>query len=119
MGWGDLHRPTFLLQCTAWKMYKYHMTKIRQKTKTARIEARLTPDALAVMKRAAGLQGRPVSGFVVAAALEQANKTISEMEIIKLSRKASEQVASMLINPPEPDKSLKKAAAAHKRLIVP
>ena len=45
-------------------------------TRTARIEARIAPDALAVVKRAAELQGRSVSDFVVAAAQEAANRAI-------------------------------------------
>mgnify|MGYP000511749545 CR=1 FL=1 len=39
-------------------------------TRTARVEARIAPDALAVVRRAAELQGRSVSDFLVAAALK-------------------------------------------------
>ncbi len=39
-------------------------------TRTARIEARIAPDALAVVRRAAELQGRSISDFLVAAALK-------------------------------------------------
>ena len=38
--------------------------------RTARIEARITPESLAVIKRAAELEGRSVSDFVIAAAQE-------------------------------------------------
>ena len=44
--------------------------------RTARLEARIAPEALAVVKRAAELQGRSVSDFVVAAAQEAATRTI-------------------------------------------
>ena len=40
----------------------------RNANRSARIEARIAPDALAVVKRAAEIQGRSVSDFVVAAA---------------------------------------------------
>jgi len=40
----------------------------REQGSSARIEARIAPDALAVVKRAAELQGRSVSDFIVAAA---------------------------------------------------
>ena len=50
----------------------------RNPSRTARIEARIAPDALAVVKRAAEIQGRSVSDFVVAAAREAANRTIEE-----------------------------------------
>lgn len=51
-------------------------------TRTARIETRVAPDTLAVAKRAAEIQGRSVSDFVVAAAREAANRTIEETQII-------------------------------------
>ena len=40
----------------------------REQGRSARIEGRIAPDALAVVKRAAELQGRSVSDFIVAAA---------------------------------------------------
>lgn len=45
-------------------------------TRSSRIEAGIAPDALLAVKRAAELQGRSVSDFVVAAALEAANRAI-------------------------------------------
>ena len=39
-------------------------------TRSTRLEARIAPDALAAVKRAAEIQGRSVSDFVVAAAQE-------------------------------------------------
>jgi uncharacterized protein (DUF1778 family) len=59
-------------------------------TRTARLEARISREALAVVRRAAEIQGRSVSDFVVAAAQEAAQKTITEVEVIRLSRKAQE-----------------------------
>ena len=43
----------------------------QQSSRSARIEARITPDALLVVRRAAELQGRSISDFVVAAAQEE------------------------------------------------
>ena len=57
----------------------------QQASRSARLEARIAPDALRVVKRAAELQGRSVSDFVVAAAQEVAHRTIKEMQIIRLS----------------------------------
>jgi uncharacterized protein (DUF1778 family) len=56
-----------------------------QTTRTARVEARIAPDALAVVRRAAELQGRSVSDFLVAAAPEDARRTIEEAQIVRLS----------------------------------
>jgi len=54
----------------------------QEPVRTARIEARIAPDALAIVKRAAEIQGRSVSDFVVAAAQEAAQRTIERTEII-------------------------------------
>lgn len=40
----------------------------QDQTRTARLETRITPEALAVVKRAAEIKRRSVSDFVVAAA---------------------------------------------------
>jgi len=90
----------------------------QQTTRTARLEARITREALAVVRRAAEIQGRSVSDFVVAAAQEAAEKTVTEIEIIRLSREAQEKFAALLLHPPAPSASLKKAFERHRALIV-
>jgi len=72
----------------------------QQTTRTARLEARITREALAVVRRAAEIQGRSVSDFVVAAAQEAAQKTVAEVEVIRLSREAQEEVCSTAIASP-------------------
>jgi uncharacterized protein (DUF1778 family) len=86
--------------------------------RTARLEARITRESLALVRRAAEIQGRSVSDFVVAAAQETAQKTIAEIEIIRLSREAQEKFAALLIHPPAPTPALKRAFDRHRALIV-
>ncbi len=86
-------------------------------TRTARIEARIAPDALVVVKRAAELQGRSVSDFVVAAAQAEAHRTIEETQIIRLSVEDQHAFAAAILNPPPPNDALKRAATAHAALI--
>jgi len=86
-------------------------------TRTARIEARIAPDALAIVKRAAELQGRSVSDFVVAAAQEAANRAIEEAQIIRLSVEDQRAFAAAILDPPAPKAALVRAAEAHRRLI--
>jgi uncharacterized protein (DUF1778 family) len=88
-----------------------------ESTRTARIEARIAPDALDVVKRAAEIQGRSVSDFVVTAAQEAAHRTIAEAHLIRLSLDDQRLFADLLLNPPEPSPALKRAKAAHARLI--
>ncbi len=85
--------------------------------RTARLEARIAPEALAVVRRAAEIQGRSVSDFVVAAAQEAAQKTVSEVEVIRLSREAQEQFVKLLTRPPKLNPALRKAFARHRTLI--
>ncbi|HZU25508.1 MAG TPA: DUF1778 domain-containing protein [Bryobacteraceae bacterium] len=87
-------------------------------SRTSRIEARIAPEALAVVRRAAEIQGRSVSDFVVSAAQEAARRTIAEAEIIRLSRKAQEQFAALLLNPPKPTPALTKAFRRRRSLIA-
>ncbi len=85
--------------------------------RSARIEARIAPDALAVVKRAAELQGRSLSDFVVAAAQEAAHKTIEETHNIRLSIEDQRRFVELLLNPPALSPAMKRAKAAHGRLI--
>jgi uncharacterized protein (DUF1778 family) len=93
---------------------------MRQQTtnRTARLEARITREALAVVRRAAEIQGRLVSDFVVSAAQEAAEKTVTEIEVIRLSRQAQEKFAALLLHPPSPAPALKKAFAGRRKLIM-
>ena len=78
----------------------------REHNRTARLEARIAPEALAVVKRAAELQGRSVSDFVVAAAQEAAHRTIEETHLIRLSVEDQRRFVDVLLNPPEPSPAL-------------
>jgi uncharacterized protein (DUF1778 family) len=90
----------------------------RTGTRSTRLEARLSPDALAVVKRAAEIEGRSVSDFVVAAAQQAAQRTIAETQIIRLSVADQQTLAEALAKPPKPAAALRRARAAHRRLIA-
>lgn len=85
----------------------------QEATRTTRIEARIAPDALAVVKRAAELQGRSVSDFVVAAAQDAAHRTIEETQVIRLSVEDQRRFAEAIVNPPLPNEALRSAARLH------
>ena len=87
-------------------------------TRTARVEARIAPDALAVVRRAAELQGRSISDFLVAAALKDAHQTIEDEQIIRLSVDDQQRFAELLINPPPLAPAMQRALKARKRLIA-
>ena len=87
-------------------------------TRNARLEARIAPKALAVVRRAAELQGRSVSDFVVAAAHEAAQRTIEEAQLIRLAVDEQRRFVDLLLNPPAPTAALRRARKAHAKLIV-
>jgi uncharacterized protein (DUF1778 family) len=86
--------------------------------RTARIEARIAPGALRIVRRAAELQGRSVSDFLVAAAQEVAHRTLEESEIIRLSVQDQRRFVELLLSPPPLAPAMKRAKRAHARLIV-
>ena len=86
--------------------------------RTARLEARITPDALAVVRRAAELQGRSVSDFVVAAAQDAAHRAIEETNIIRLSVADQARFVDLLLNPPPLSPAMERAREAHQRLAL-
>lgn len=89
-----------------------------ESTRTARVEARIAPDALAIVRRAAELQGRSVSDFLVAAALKDAHQTIEDAQIIRLSVDDQQRFADLLLNPPPLAPAMQRALKARKRLIA-
>ena len=95
------------------------MPTAAKSTRTARIEARIAPETLAVVRRAAEIQGRSVSDFIVAAAQDAANRTIEETSIVRLSVEDQRLIAEAILNPPAPTPGLVRAFEAHKRLIRP
>jgi uncharacterized protein (DUF1778 family) len=90
----------------------------QEQTRTARIEARIAPDALAVVKRAAEIQGRSVSDFVVAAAQEAAQRTIEETQIIRLSVEDQRAFAEAILNPPPLAPAMERAIERYRKLVT-
>jgi uncharacterized protein (DUF1778 family) len=91
-----------------------HMAKKRTQ---ARLAARLPSDVYALLKRAAALEGRSLTDFVISAAREAATRTIEQSEIVRLSEQDQRMIAEALLNPPIPSPSLKRAFQRHRELI--
>jgi uncharacterized protein (DUF1778 family) len=86
--------------------------------KQARFEARISPELHRLLKRAADLQGRTLTDFVMAAAGDAARKTIAEIELIQLSHAASEALAVRLLESPAPNEAMRRAFTRKERLIA-
>lgn len=89
----------------------------RQAARSTRFEARIPPIALRMIKRAAEIQGRSVSEFVVAAAEAAASETIRNTHVIEVALDHQEAFFKAMVNPPLPGPALRRAAKAHARLI--
>lgn len=84
---------------------------------TARLEARISPELHRTVKRAAEMQGRSLTDFIVTAVQEAAQRAIAEAEIIRLSLEDQQRFADALLSPPEPTAALKRAMAGHDKML--
>ncbi|GHT85808.1 hypothetical protein AGMMS49960_18500 [Betaproteobacteria bacterium] len=84
---------------------------------SARIEARISPNLHAIIKRAAEIQGRTLSDFVATATQEAAQRIIEQAEVIHLSMTDQQRFADALLSPPAPSPALRCAIARHDKLL--
>ena len=89
----------------------------QQITRTARLEARIGTEALVIVKRAAEMEGRSLSDFVVSAAQEAARRTIEQNQLVRVSVRDQARFVDALLNPPEPAEAWERAKRAHGALI--
>ena len=89
-----------------------------QNTSTARLEARISKELHATLKRAAELQNVSMTDFIVNAVREAARNAIEQNEVLRLSMADQERFAEALLSPPRPAPALKRAFARHRKLIV-
>ncbi len=88
-----------------------------QTISTARLEARISTDLHAMLKRAAELQGRTMTDFVIAAVQSAALNAIEQVAVIRLSQQDQECFAQALLAPPKPTPALKRAFARRNKLL--
>lgn len=74
-----------------------------------RLEARITPDQKELIERAACVQGRTVTDFVVDALQEAAKQAISDHTIWKLTQDQQKAFIGALTNAPAPNQKLREA----------
>jgi uncharacterized protein (DUF1778 family) len=86
-------------------------------TKTARLEARMTPDLQTLLKRAAELEGRTLTDFVIAAAQEAAERRIEQAHVIRVSLEDQRAFADAILDPSEPTAALRRAFRRRDELI--
>jgi uncharacterized protein (DUF1778 family) len=83
----------------------------------ARLEARLPTEVHATLKRAAEIQGRTLTDFVVSAAHEAACRAIAETDLVRVSMEDQQKLAEAIFQPPEPTEALQRAFRRRKALL--
>ena len=82
---------------------------VRQRSE--RVEARVTPEQKELLERAAAIEGRSLTDFVLSSAQNAAVETISRPELLKLTPDDQDVFVAALLKPPAPNKALRAAAA--------
>jgi uncharacterized protein (DUF1778 family) len=80
-----------------------------------RLEARITNEQKQLILRAAALEGRSITDFVVASAQAAARRVIEDHEVIRLSAADREAFVSALLSPPAPHAKLRAAARRYRK----
>jgi len=88
-------------------------------TATARLEARISPELHALLKRAAALQDRTITDFVIAAVQDAAQRAIEQAEVLRLSAADQARFAQALLVPPPAAPALERAFARRRAMVVP
>lgn len=83
--------------------------------KKQRLDVRLPATAKDQIEKAAELQGRSVSDFVVAAALSHATQVIEQQMVLKLCLEDSMALAQAFVTEPEPNKKAIEAARRYRK----
>ena len=91
--------------------------KGRNNPKLARLEARISTQQKRLFQKAARIQGRTVSEFVVASAQEAARSVLQDFESIALSARDSKIFVKALLNSPAPSEPLRAAAQRYKAQV--
>jgi len=88
------------------------------KSQSARLEARISQDLHMTVKRAAEIEGRTMTDFVVHALQMAAIQTIAQADHVRLSVADQEEFANALIAPAKPNAALKRAFAKANKLLA-
>jgi uncharacterized protein (DUF1778 family) len=85
--------------------------------KMYRFDARLNRDQKLLIQRAADLQGRTMTDFVLHSAQTAAEKTLQERAMLLLSARETETFVNAVLHPPEPGPVLRQAVRHYKNQI--
>jgi uncharacterized protein (DUF1778 family) len=94
------------------------MTSSTSLKASARLEARMSQETKDLVQKAADLEGRTLTDFVIASVQAAAYKVIEQHQTLKLHREDSEAFVNAMLNPIAPNKALKAAFVRHDQEIT-
>ena len=92
--------------------------RLQEAAQSARLEARISHDLHVTVKRAAEIQGRTMTDFVVHALHMAASRVIAQADHVRLSVLDQEAFARALIAPAKPNAALKRAFNKANKLLA-
>lgn len=93
-------------------------TNAKSKQATERLEVRMPAPIKALVVRAAALEGRTLTDFVIATLQKNAAEVVQEHEVLRLSVENSEAFAAAMLGAPEPKRNLRQALARHQNGVT-
>jgi uncharacterized protein (DUF1778 family) len=87
---------------------------IAPRRRAERIEARVTLEQKRLFERAAALEGRSLTDFLLASAQTAAAESIAQHEMLKLTPEDQRVFVNALLNPPAPNKALRAAVVRYR-----
>ena len=95
---------------------KAHRRK-KATSKGYRFDARLNEDQKLLIQRAADIEGRTMTDFVLHSAEIAAERTIEQRAVLTLSARESRSFVEAILHPAEPGKVLRTAAKHYKNVL--
>jgi uncharacterized protein (DUF1778 family) len=86
--------------------------------KSERVNLRLKSSTKRLIERAAGFEGKTVSHFILTGALERAEKTVQDHELMTLNAKNSKAFFDALATPVQFNRRLNAALEEHDKRVV-
>ena len=86
------------------------------RTRGERLEARITADQKALIQRAADLEGRSVTDYVVSSLQDAARRTVEAHDVTVLSAAESRAFVDALLDPPPVNDRLRDSVRRHRAM---
>lgn len=94
------------------------LRRTKNGNKTYRFDARLNEDQKLLIQRAADLEGRSMTDFVLHSAEAAAAKVIEHRSMLILTARETEAFVQSILHPPPPGRVLREAFRHHKRQMA-